>query len=108
MKTTVMILSLSLVAPWAYAQQTSEQATEQGRQENTQYASDAAVTTKVHTALANDVGMRTLTRIHVDTTKGVVTLKGDVDSADTKRRAEETAKKVSGVASVKNELKVKG
>jgi len=38
----------------------------------------------------------------------VVTLKGRVDSEDTKKRAEAVAKKVSGVTAVKNELQVKG
>jgi hypothetical protein len=37
-----------------------------------------------------------------------VTLKGSVDNADTKSRAEQVAKKVEGVKSVKNELRVKG
>jgi osmotically-inducible protein OsmY len=36
-----------------------------------------------------------------------VTLKGAVDSADTKRRAEEVARKVDGVATVRNELTVR-
>jgi osmotically-inducible protein OsmY len=35
-----------------------------------------------------------------------VTLKGKVDSADMKKKAGDVAKKVSGVKSVKNELKV--
>ena len=104
----IIAMGLLIAASPAFAQQTSEQATEQGRQQNTQYAKDSALTTKVHTALANDVGMKTLTKVNVDSEKGVVTLKGEVDSADTKRRAEEVAKRVSGVSSVKNELKVKG
>ena len=107
MKLTIAAMGLLIAASPAVAQQTSDQATEQGRQQNTQYAKDSALTTKVHTALANDVGMRTLTRINVDSDKGVVTLKGEVDSADTKRRAEEVAKRVSGVTRVNNELKVK-
>src|SRR5436190_23672562 len=106
MKRFALVIPLFLALP-VYAQQTSEQATEQGRQENTQFARDAALTSKVHTALANDVGMKTLTRINVDSSKGVVTLKGEVDSPDTKKRAEDVAKKVSGVSSVKNELKVR-
>jgi osmotically-inducible protein OsmY len=92
----------------AFAQTTSDQATEQGRQKNTEFVSDATLTTKVHTALANDVGMRTMYSINVDSDKGVVTLKGKVDSQATKQRAEEVAKRVSGVSSVKNELQVKG
>jgi hyperosmotically inducible periplasmic protein len=69
--------------------------------------SDATITTKVKSALAADVGLKTVTGINVDTDKGgVVTLKGKVDSADMKKRAEQVAKKVHGVKSVKNELTV--
>ena len=60
----------------------------------------------VKTALAKDEGLKTMTSIDVDSKDGVVTLKGKVDSADLKKKAGEVAKKVSGVKSVKNELKV--
>ena len=66
----------------------------------------AALTTKVKSALAADAGMKTVTNIDVDSKDGVVTLKGKVDSADLKKKAGDIAKKVSGVKSVKNELKV--
>lgn len=66
----------------------------------------AALTTKVKTALASDAGLSTMTNIDVDSKDGVVTLKGKVDSADMKKKAGDVAKKVSGVKSVKNELKV--
>lgn len=66
----------------------------------------AALTTKVKTALASDAGLSTMTSIDVDSKDGVVTLKGKVDSADMKKKAGAIAKKVSGVKSVKNELKV--
>ena len=69
-------------------------------------ASNATLTTKVKTALASDVGMKTMTNIDVDSNNGVVTLKGRVDSADAKKKAGDIAKKVDGVKSVKNELKV--
>jgi len=108
MQRTVLFISAILAAMPAFAQTTSDQATEQGRQKNTEYVSDATLTTKVHTALANDVGMRTMYSINVDSEKGVVTLKGKVDSQATKQRAEDVAKRVSGVNSVKNELQVKG
>jgi osmotically-inducible protein OsmY len=68
---------------------------------------NAALTAKVKTALATDVGLKTL-KIDVDSNGNTVTLKGVVDSAETKRRVGEVAKKVEGVASVKNELKVRG
>ncbi|HEX6413261.1 MAG TPA: BON domain-containing protein [Burkholderiales bacterium] len=69
-------------------------------------ASNAALTTKVKSALAADSGMSTMTSIDVDSDKGVVTLKGKVDSAAAKKKAEEIAKKVEGVKSVKNQLRV--
>ncbi len=81
----------------------------QDRAENRENASDATITGKVKSALAADVGLKTVTGINVDTDKGgVVTLKGKVDSADMKKRAEQVAKKVNGVKSVKNQLEVKG
>jgi osmotically-inducible protein OsmY len=67
---------------------------------------NAALTGKVKSALAADVGLKTV-KIDVDSEGGVVTLKGNVDSLDTKRRAEATAKKVSGVTEVHNELHAK-
>jgi hyperosmotically inducible periplasmic protein len=69
-------------------------------------ASSATLTTKVKTALASDAGMSTMTNIDVDSDKGVVTLKGKVDSAEAKKKAEAIAKKVDGVKSVKNQLRV--
>jgi osmotically-inducible protein OsmY len=110
MKRSAFFLSAVLAASPVFAQpteKTNDQATEEGREKNNQLAKDAALTSKVHTALANDVGLKTL-RINVDSDKGVVTLKGRVDSEDTKKRAEAVAKKVSGVTAVKNDLQVKG
>jgi hyperosmotically inducible periplasmic protein len=69
-------------------------------------ASNATLTGKVKSALASDAGAKTMTNINVDSNNGVVTLKGRVDTADAKKKAGEIAKKVEGVKSVKNELKV--
>lgn len=69
-------------------------------------ASNATLTGKVKSALASDAGAKTMTNINVDSNNGVVTLKGRVDSADLKKKAGDIAKKVEGVKSVKNELKV--
>jgi hyperosmotically inducible protein len=71
-----------------------------------QDAKDSWLTTKVKSALAADVGLKTLTGINVDTTGSVVTLKGSVDTAANKSRAEQVARGVEGVSSVKNELTV--
>lgn len=69
---------------------------------------DAATTTKVHAQLAADEGLRTLTSINVDTENGVVRLHGEVPTAAAKQRAAEVARKVDGVTSVRNELRVAG
>ena len=70
-------------------------------------AGDAAVTAKVKTAIATDVGARTATAVNVTTYNGTVQLTGFVDNGDQKRRAEEAAKKVDGVKSVKNDIRIK-
>jgi len=76
------------------------------RQEVSRSAAGATLTGKVKTALAADAGLRTVTSINVDSADGVVTLKGKVDSAELKKKAGEVAKKVDGVKSVKNELRI--
>lgn len=70
-------------------------------------AGDAAVTAKVKTAIATDVGARTATAVNVTTYNGTVQLTGFVDSNDQKQRAEAAAKKVDGVKSVKNDIRIK-
>jgi hyperosmotically inducible protein len=67
---------------------------------------NAALTAKVKTALASDIGLKTLTGIDVDSMGSTVTLKGKVDTEENKRRAEQVAQRVEGVSSVKNQLTV--
>ena len=71
-----------------------------------QDSKDSWLTTKVKSALAADVGLKTLTGINVDSAGSTVTLKGSVDTAANKSRAEQVARGVEGVSSVKNELTV--
>lgn len=113
MKALIAIAAATAIAFPAFAQQKAAEPKLPGAQERAQNrekvsstASNAALTTKVKTALASDVGMRTMTGIDVDSNEGVVTLKGKVDSADAKKKAEAVAKKVGGVKSVKNQLRV--
>jgi hyperosmotically inducible protein len=68
---------------------------------------DAAITAKVKTAIASDVGARTAAAVDVDTYRGIVQLSGFVDSQDQAQRAAAAAEKVSGVKSVKNDLRLK-
>ena len=68
---------------------------------------DSALTARVKTALATDIGAGTAVNVNVTTYKGQVQLSGFVDSQDKADKAAETARKVSGVQSVKNDIQVK-
>ena len=70
-------------------------------------AGDAALTAKVKTALLADDEVKGL-RIDVDTSNGVVTLKGAADTQAHVSRAETVAKGVDGVKSVENRLTATG
>jgi osmotically-inducible protein OsmY len=72
-----------------------------------QFTDDAAITAKVKSAIATDVGARTAAAVNVDTYRGTVELSGFVDDKATAQRAEAAAKKVSGVREVKNALRLK-
>ena len=69
-------------------------------------ADDAAVTTKVKTALLAEPGLKSL-QISVDTKDGTVTLTSQVDSADQRSRAEQIAQSTGGVKNVVDNLAVK-
>ena len=71
-------------------------------------ASDLQITTQVKSKLASDVGLSTVTNISVNSTNGVVTLAGQVDSPDLKSRAETVAASVPKVVRVVNNIQVAG
>ena len=66
---------------------------------------DSWVTAKTKIALFADARVKGR-QINVETKNGVVMLRGKVDSDEAKTAAEETAKSIDGVKSVKNELQV--
>jgi hyperosmotically inducible protein len=66
---------------------------------------DSWITAKTKVALMTTEGIRT-SRLNVDTVKGIVTLHGQVPTAEQKTKAEDVAKKVDGVKAVKNLLQV--
>jgi len=66
---------------------------------------DPAITAAVKTSLLADPSASGL-KIDVDTKDSVVTLTGNVKTADEKTRAEEIAKGTKGVTSVVNNLKI--
>lgn len=66
---------------------------------------DTEITALVKTAFINEPGLKSM-KITVDTTKGVVTLSGSVDSQAKKQKAEKLADQVNGVNSVSNKLTI--
>jgi len=66
---------------------------------------DSWLTAKAKVALMTTEGIRT-THLNVDTVNGVVTLHGQVPSADQKTKAADVVKKLDGVKEVKNLLQV--
>jgi hyperosmotically inducible protein len=66
---------------------------------------DSWITAKAKIALFADSRVKGR-QINVETKKGLVMLRGKVDSDEAKNAAEETAKNIDGVKSVKNELQV--
>ena len=101
MQNTVHMLSIALVT----AALLSGCAELTGKSAGTN-VDDAGITASVKTNLASERGMQTLTAIDVDTTRGVVSLNGVVESSSAKQRAAEIAKQTAGVTSVVNNLQV--
>lgn len=67
----------------------------------------AAMIAKVKAKLASDVGLSTVTRIEVDDSGQVVTLRGTVDSPEQKIQAERAVRQMDGVTQVVNDLQVR-
>lgn len=76
-----------------------------GRETPGEYVDDATISTKVRASIINELGMRQ--QIGVETMQNVVQLSGFVDSPQTKARAGDIARGVSGVRDVKNNLIVR-
>lgn len=77
------------------------------KQEGTgEYFDDTVVTTKVKAAILNEPSLKSA-EINVETFKGVVQLSGFVNSQADINKAVEVVRKVNGVKSVKNDMRVK-
>ena len=74
-------------------------------QEAKTMVTDSWVTSKTKISLFADERVKG-TQVSVDTAKGVVHLRGKVDSAEAKSAANDIAKGIEGVKSVKNDLQV--
>ena len=77
------------------------------RRSTGEYTDDAALTARVKSAIATDVGARTAAAINIEAYRGVVQLTGFVSDAEQASRAAQAAKKVEGVREVKNDVRVK-
>jgi osmotically-inducible protein OsmY len=104
MRTVIAAFSIALAAALGVAGCASSPETKRSAGE---FSDDAALTAKVKTAIATDVGARAASSINVETYKGVVQLSGFVDSQDMASRAVDAAKRVSGVKTLKNDLRLK-
>jgi len=67
---------------------------------------DSVITTKVKAAFVEDKQVGAM-NIHVETLKGTVQLSGFANNATEMNRAEEIARSVKGVKSVKNDIRLK-
>ncbi len=76
------------------------------RDRASQYVDDAAINTKVETAILQDPALKTM-QIEVQTSKNTVQLSGFVDAPEMIVRAGEIARQASGGAAVQNNLMVK-
>jgi hyperosmotically inducible protein len=105
---SVTLLAAATLALGACASSNKSTTNEGSKSETTgQYIDDATVTAKVKTAIANDVGVKAASNVNVETYRGVVQLSGFADSDAQASKAVAAAKKVNGVRSVKNDMRVK-
>src|SRR5512132_1773372 len=93
-----IVMALVAAAPLTAGAQTTTQ-------KATTMVTDSWVTSKTKISLFADERVKG-TQVSVDTAKGVVHLRGKVDSAEAKSAAGEIAKGIEGVKSVKNDLQV--
>jgi hyperosmotically inducible protein len=71
-----------------------------------EYVDDTVLTTKVKAAILNEPSLKSA-EINVETFKGVVQLSGFVSSQGAENTAVAVARKVEGVKSVKNDMRLK-
>jgi osmotically-inducible protein OsmY len=71
-----------------------------------EYVDDSVITAKVKTAILEEPRLKSA-EINVETFKGVVQLSGFVSSQDKVETAMVTARKVKGVTSVTNDMRLK-
>lgn len=101
--TAAILMALVVAAPLAAG--AADEKAQTTTQEAKTMASDSWLTSKTKISLFADERVK-MTQISVDTAKGVVHLRGKVDSAEAKSAAGDVAQGIEGVKSVKNDLQV--
>jgi osmotically-inducible protein OsmY len=80
--------------------------TPQQQTQANEYVEDSVITTKVKAAIFNEPTLKSA-EINVETFKAVVQLSGFVNSSSDMNRAVEVTRGVTGVQSVKNDMRLK-
>lgn len=107
MNTSLRILTLAAVLGGSTVMFTAGCAGTPTRRSTTEFVDDATIATRVKAAFVKDPVVKALD-VNVDTFRGNVTLRGSVDSAEQKSRAEQIVRSVDGVTAVQNDLAIKG
>ena len=71
-----------------------------------QQVEDVRITTEIKSKIAQDDMLSSLINVKVNTTNGIVTLAGQVESANVKERVGQTAAGIRGVEGVNNNLQI--
>ncbi|OYY48935.1 MAG: transporter [Methylophilaceae bacterium 17-44-8] len=95
----VFVLAIAMSALVACASSSKQSGTGE-------YIDDSVITTKVKAAVLNEPTLKSA-EINVETFKGVVQLSGFVNSQSDINKAIEITRQVKGVASVKNDMRLK-
>ena len=103
--TTMAAIVMALVAAAPLTAGAADDKAQTTTREAKTMVTDSWVTSKTKISLFADERVKG-TQVSVDTAKGVVHLRGKVDSAEAKSAAGDIAKGIEGVKSVKNDLQV--
>lgn len=96
---SALLLALTLITVTGCASTETQEGTGE-------YFDDSVITSKINTLMVGDPDLKAR-EINVDTFKGVVQLSGFVNSRAESEKAAALARSVSGVKSVKNDIRLK-
>ena len=96
---SAMAVAVTLVAAGGCASTAQKEGTGE-------YVDDSVITSKVKAAVFNEPSLK-VAEINVETFKGVVQLSGFVKTQAEVSKASDVARKVGGVKSVKNDIRIK-